>query len=90
MSIFQNIMQWCGVLCIVSGIAHFIGSFNAAYTARITMEQSATIFESATHEEIHKVLRALDLFMVGCAALLVGTLVLVGLHFAKRRAQIDA
>ena len=90
MSTYQNIARWFGALCIVSGVAYFIASFNAAYTARVAMELSATMSESATHEEIHKVLRALDLFMVGCAALLVGTLIFVGLHFAKRTVQREA
>lgn len=84
MKTVQTIVRWVGVLSLVVGLGCFIGSLNSAYTARSMIEAAGNLSETATLYNLHGVLRALDLFQMGVAGLLIAGACFTALHWLKR------
>lgn len=84
MKTVQSIVRWVGALSLVVGLSCFIGSLNSAYTARSMIEGAGNLSENASLYNLHDVLRALDLFQMGVAGLLIAGVCFAALHRLKR------
>lgn len=85
MKVIQVFLEWAGVLLFILGAGTFIGSFNSLYTASLTLEMSRSASDTVSFYDVEKLMRALELFMLGTAWLIVGFLLWFGSHHLKRR-----